>query len=234
MHSKVLTVVLVVVLLAGGWLAARMFSSRDEYGHLEVRTFQLEYMEPNSAVLVIDPYVFGGRGGAISFEEQTRTITVRETPETLSRIEEVLARFDMPEPSVKLHFRLVEANGGTPSDDPQLAEIKEALPEDVFRFRNYRLAGEAVMTGIEHSGVAQNVSTDYQRYVIEANIGEVKAIDGGGTVKLSVQLMSDQYGMIFATAVNARIGQLLVLGSAQPESDRSAVILAVKAELVRP
>jgi hypothetical protein len=52
-------------------------------------------------------------------------------------------------------------------------------------------------------------------------------------VKLHVSLESSRHGQIFATAVNARIGQLLVLGSAQPESDRSAVILTVKPELVR-
>jgi hypothetical protein len=34
--------------------------------------------------------------------------------------------------------------------------------------------------------------------------------------------------------VNARIGQLLVLGSAQPDPSRGALILAVKAELIRP
>ena len=234
MNSKVITGALVLALLAGGWLVARMFSSSDEYGNLDVRTFRLEYMEPASAHQIIDPYVFADRGGSISYEEQTRTITVRETPEMLSRIEQVLQTYDLPEPSVKLQFRLIEANGGVPSDDPRLDEVKEALPEDVFRFSNFRLAGEAIMTGIEYSGVAQGIATDNERYHIEAGIGEIKATDQGGTVKLQVQLMSNRHGQIFATAVNARIGQLLVLGSAQPESNRSAVILAVKAELVRP
>ncbi len=238
MHSKVITGVLVVVLLAGGWLAARMFSSSDEYGHLDVQTFQLEYVEPGAAYQIIDPYVFPDRGGAISYDDKTRTITIRETPEMLSRIEEVLTRYDMAEPSVKLHFRLVEANGGVAADDPGMEEIKASLPEEVFRFRNYRLLGETVMTGVEYSGVAQAVSVGrdlYQeRYFIEATIGEVKATEDGGSVRLEVQLQSDQYGMVFRTAVNARIGQLLVLGSAQPDPSSGALILAVKAELVRP
>jgi hypothetical protein len=234
MQSKVLTLALVLVLLLGGWVVARMFSASDEYGDLQVQTYQLEYLEPAAANRIIDPYVFADRGGMISMDEQTRSITVRETPEMLSRIEEVLKRFDQSEPSVKLHFRLVEANGEVSPEDPRLEEIAAALPEDVFRFKNYRLIGETVMTGIEWSGVSQGVVADGQRYMIEGNIGEIRATGDSGTVKLQVTLHADRYGAVFSTGVNARIGQLLVLGSAQPDPNRGALILAVRAELERP
>jgi hypothetical protein len=237
MNMKLIPWILALVLLAGGWLIGRMFTSGDEYGNLDVRTFQLEYIEPGAAHRVIDPYVFPDRGGMTSIDETTSTITVRETPEMLSRIEEVLSRYDVPDPGVKLQFRLVEANGGVTPDDERLTEIQDALPEGVFRFKNYRLLGETVMTGIEWSGVAQAVSTTTElyreKYFIEAGIGEVKATEDGGSVRLEVSLMSDQFGMIFRTAVNARFGQLLVLGSAQPDPSRGALILAVKPELVR-
>jgi Bacterial type II/III secretion system short domain len=205
-----------------------------ENGDLDVRTFQLEYLEPAAAHRIIDPYVFADRGGMVSRDEQTGTITVRETPEMLDRIGEVLQRYDLPEPSVILHFRLVEANGGVPSDDPRLEEIVQALPEDIFRFKNYRLIGETVMTGIEWSEVAQGVVADGKRYMIEGSIGEVRTTEEGGTVRLQVSLLTDNYGQIFSTGVNARIGQLLVLGSAQPDPQGGALILAVRAELERP
>lgn len=237
MNMKAIPWVLALVLLAGGWLIGRMFTSGGEYGDLDVRTFQLEYMAPGAAHQVIDPYVFADRGGMISIDDKTGTITVRETPEMLSRIEEVLVRFDVPDPSVKLQFRLVEANGSVSPDDPRLEEIQQALPEDVFRFKNFHLLGETVMTGVEWSGVAQAITrtTDlYQeRFFIEASIGEVKPTADGGIVRLEVGLQSDQFGLVFRTAVNARIGQLLVLGSAQPDPSRGALILAVKAELVQ-
>lgn len=234
MQSKVFTLAMVLVLVLGGWLVARMFTTSDEYGNLEVETFQLEYLEPGAANRIIDPYVFADRGGMVSMDEQTRSITVRETPEMLSRIEEVLERFDQPEPSVKLHFRLVEANGSVSPEDPRLEEIVQALPEDVFRFKNYRLIGETVMTGIEWSEVSQGVVADRERYMIEGKIGEVRATDDSGTVKLQVALYAERFGNVFTTGVNARIGQLLVLGSAQPDPDRGALILAVRAELERP
>jgi len=234
MQTKIFTLAMVAVLILGGWLVARMFTVSDEYGDLEVQTYQLEFLEPDAANRIIDPYVFPDRGGMISMDAQTRTITVRETPEMLSRIEEVLARYDLPEPSVKLHFRLVEANGSGSPEDPRLEEIARALPEDVFRFKNYRLIGETVMTGIEWSEVSQGVVADRERYMIEGMIGEIRSTDDSGTVKLQVSLHSTRFGPIFTTGVNARIGQLLVLGSAQPDPERGALILAVRAELDRP
>jgi type II secretory pathway component GspD/PulD (secretin) len=226
MQSRFFILAAVLIVLLGGLLVARTFVGGSESGDLDVQTYQLEFLKPEAANRIIDPYVFPDRGGMISMDEQTRAITVREMPEMLSRIEEVLAKFDQPEPSVKLHFRLVEANGEVSAEDPRL--------EDVFRFKNYRLIGETVMTGIEWSNVAQGVVADGERYMIDGNIGEVRVTDDSGTVKLQVTLIADRYGAVFSTGVNARIGQLLVLGSAQPDPDRGALILAVRAELERP
>ena len=233
MQTKIFTVAMVALVLLGGWTIARSFTRGDEYGDLEVRTFQLEYLEPEAAHRIIDPYVFGDRGGMVSRGNQTGTLTVRETPEMLDRIGEVLKRYDLVDPSVNLHFRLVEANGGVASDDARVEEIVEALPQDVFKFQNYRLIGETVMTGIEWSGLAQGVAAGGERYHIEASIGEIRETEGGGSVKLEVSLLSEEYGPIFRTAVNAQIGQLVVLGSAQPDPDRGALILAVRVDLVR-
>jgi hypothetical protein len=230
MQSKVITGALVVVLLAGGWLVGRMFSGSDEYGDLDVRTFQLEYIEPDAALRIIDPYVFGDRGGAISTDGQTGAITVRETPEMLSRIEQVLSDYDKPDPSVKLHFRIIEANGG--QTDPGLEDITEALPKEVFSFEGFRLVGETVMTGIEWSEVAQRVAAGDRTFYIRGGIGEVRAAGDSGTVKLEVGLHADD-GLVFQTGVNARLGQTLILGSAQPNPNSGALILVVQADVVR-
>ena len=44
-------------------------------------------------------------------------------PEMLDRIGEVLKRYDLVDPSVNLHFRLVEANGGVTADVVDEEEI---------------------------------------------------------------------------------------------------------------
>jgi len=65
-------------------------------------------------------------------------------------------------------------------------------------------------------------------------IGEVRASEDGGTVRLQVGLNTVDFGHAFQTAVNARVGQLLILGTAQPDPRAGALILAVRAEMVRP
>lgn len=206
---------------------------RDGYSHLDVRTFQLEYIDPDAALRIIDPYVFADRGGMTSVDGQTRTITVRETPEMLATIEQVLERYDQPAPSVKLHFRIIEANGeGEP--DPALEDIVEALPASVFRFRNYRQIGEAVVMGREWTSIRQLAAGAGGQFLVQGDVGEVRVAEGGGTVQLGVELLQDRFGTVFQTHVNVREGQLLVLGSAQPDPERGAIILAVQAELVTP
>lgn len=200
---------------------------------LDVRTFELEHIEPSTAQRIIDPYVFADRGGMISIDEGAAAITVRESPEMLSRIADVLGRFDKPAPVARLHFRIIEADGG-PESDPALADIEAALPKEVFRFKNYRLAGEAVMTGREGSRILQHVAGPRGRYVIEGRIGDIRAVDDSGRVQLEVQLWTRDGVEVFGTAVNARVGQTLVLGSAQPAPDRGALILAVDVALEKP
>ncbi|UCF18478.1 MAG: hypothetical protein JSU87_11065 [Gemmatimonadota bacterium] len=213
--------------------------SGGEYADLDVRSFKLQYIEPSAAQRIIDPYVFADRGGMISYDEQEGLITVRETPEMLARIEEVLQRYDKPEPSVKMHFRIIEADGQSVTPDPDLLEVEQAL-RDVFRFQNYRQVAEAVMTGLEWSEFQQSVASKGgitaagSRYIIDGRVGEVRVAEGEGTVQLEVALLHTQFGPAFKTSVNARAGQLLILGSAQVSPDAGALILAVEVELLEP
>ncbi len=225
MGMGVATVMMIALGAVGCW--------GDEYGDLDVRTFQLEYIDPGAAYQIIDPYVFADRGGMISIDDQTRTITVRETPEMLERIGQVLDTYDQPAPSVKLHFRIIEANGSGEAD-PALQDIADALPTDVFRFTNYRQIAETVMMGLEHSSIRQRAAGLSRDFLVFGHIGEVRVAEGGGTVQLGVELFLEHYGTVFETEVNAREGQLLVLGSAQPDPDRGALILALQVELVSP
>lgn len=211
-------------------LALTAGCATDSTADLEVQTFRLEYLQPPAASRVIDPYVFADRGGQISIDERTRTITVRETPEMLSRIGEILAEYDKPEPSVRFHFRLIQANGVTGGGE-EVQDVRDALPDGVFRFNNYRQIGEAVMTGLAWSEISQRMSGSGDHYTISGEIREVRVTESGGTVQLFIRLLDAGYDQIFETTVNTRIGQLLVLGSAQSEVDRGALILAVRAEL---
>ena len=66
MQTKVFTVAMVALLLVGGWVVARFLIHDREYGDLDVRTYQLEYLETEAAQRIIDPYVFADRCGMVS------------------------------------------------------------------------------------------------------------------------------------------------------------------------
>ncbi|HET7791464.1 MAG TPA: hypothetical protein VFK78_11775 [Gemmatimonadales bacterium] len=196
---------------------------------LDTRTFTLRYLGGSGAAQLLSPYVFQDRPsgkGSISFSEHA--ITVRETNDNLEKIARVLKDYDVPRPSVRFTFRLIEADGAAPRDS-SIAEVETELRK-IFRFAGYRLASEAVVTGTE-GGVLNQVLTGeggpYRMY------GEIQQIAGAGDsarVELRVQL--DARGGQFRTTVGLPVGKTAVLGNVLPGPSGRTVILTVRAELV--
>ncbi len=219
---------------AGALLAIALISAcgqRPGGTSLDVQTFELKHLHPEAAARIIDPYVFGDRPGAagmVSTDDQTRTLTVRETPEMLSRIAQVLEQYDQPHPDVLLHFQIIEANGAAAAD-PAIAEVEAALRQ-LFRFEGYTLVADALVRGQRWSNFTQKFVTPDDRYRIDGAIREIHASVDSGTVSLGIGLVTED-GVAFETSVNARLGQTLILGTAQPNPRRGAMILTLKAEL---
>jgi len=213
-------------------LAVLTALSCNQSARLETRTFPLKHIEPGTAQGIIEPYVFGDREGAPGMLSLTEnTVTVRETPDNLERIERVLAEFDVPSPWVRLHFQLIEADGRGPAD-PRIAELETEL-RNLFRYDGYRLVAEAVVTGTARSMIQQAIGGDLRQgegYALAVDIGEVRVIGESGYVALNVNLRSP-YGLGLGTRVNARTGQTLVIGNAQLKESGGTMILAVRPEL---
>lgn len=198
---------------------------------LDTRTFELKYLRGGEASTIIGPYVFGDRPkapGQVSFVDDA--ITVRETPDNLEKIARVLAQFDRPTPSVRLHFQIIQADGAARSD-PAIAEVEGALRK-LFRFRGYRLVGEAVVGGTEYSEASQEVAGEGGPYLIIARIQEVRGSADSGVVRVEAHLRAGTGGEL-QTTVSLRAGQTAVLGNARLSGAGGTVILAVKAELVQ-
>lgn len=205
---------------------------------LETRTFALQYIEPNTAEGLIQPYVYHDRAdnpGTLSFTSST--MTVRETPDNLDRIARVLAEYDIPSPWVRLNFQIIQANGNT-TGDPRIAEVEAELSK-LFRYEGYTLLAEAVVSGTAESEVTQQIGPmsgprsgmGEPAYFIGVNIGEVRLIGDSGFVSMHVRLQSHGGGGL-STRINARTGQTVVLGNAQMGTDSGTTILTVRAELI--
>ena len=198
---------------------------------LETRTFELEHLEPDEAIGIVEPYVYADREespGKIS--RFPGGITVRETPDNLERIGRVLDRHDREAPAARLRFQLIEADGD-PSPDPRIAGIEPTLRE-LFRFEGYRLIAETQMGAVEGGQSSQVFREGDTRYRIVARVHEIRSAEGGGRVFLEVALVTDRFGEIIETAMRVPADKTVVLGSARPDPERGALVLAVRPVLV--
>jgi hypothetical protein len=199
---------------------------------LDTRTFELRHMQAHTAEALIDPYVYGDRPDAPgSYSTTGNTITVRETPDNLEKIERVLWEYDRPRPTVRLHFQLIEANGSSTAD-PAIAEVEAELRK-LFRYTGYSLVTEALVGGMEGSHIEQVVgdAPPEDGWIITAAIGEVRMIGDSGWVSMRVGVRNPMRGA-FETQVNAREGQTLVVGNAQLMHSGGTLILTVRPEFV--
>lgn len=218
------------------WLIASVGASLAACGgpaELETQTFRLEHLEGSVAAEIISPYVYYDRPdapGALSHESDV--LTVRETPDNVAKIARVLQDLDRPKPGVQLHFQVIEADGAGASD-PAIADVEAELRR-LFRFRGYRLRGEAYARGLEGSSIRQAVPTRGEPYVITARIERVNGTADSGWVELSVALMLPNVGSALESTVNVPVGKTVVLGNAHLDPQRGTLILTVRPELVEP
>jgi len=199
---------------------------------LEVRTFTLERLEAIEAYGLVEPYVYfdrESRPGSMSMSEGL--LTVRELPENLDRIAQVLEEFDRPRAAVRLHFQLIHANGF--SDPDESIQAVEAELRKLLRYEGYRLVGETVLQVREGGGgqqglqgILEDVSPEESQFILYASVGMVSTGDQVSTVVLEVGL--EHFGTnILNTSVNAASGQSLVLGTTSPLTGGGALILVV-------
>ncbi len=219
----------IVALIAVSVGALFMGCERDS---LVVRTFTLERLDAEAAYGLVDPYVYGdrdGNPGTIGISEGL--ITVRELPENLDRIAEVLEEFDRARAAVRLHFQLIQANG---FDDPdESIQAVEAELRKLLRYDGYRLVGETELQLREGGGGQQtlegtleDVSPGDSQFNLNAFVGMVSTSEQRSTVELEVGLEHFNRN-ILNTSVNAASGQSLVLGTTSALVGGGALILVV-------
>lgn len=208
---------------------------------LETRTFRLQSLDDNTALSIIDPYVYADRPDAPGLATAMRGIlTVRETEDNLDKIARVLEEFDSPRKSVTLHFQVILADGGG-TQDSAIADVESELRK-LFRFQGYQLIAQSSITGLEGGGVQQQMYDQrwtgsaesrtrirYILYDVNAGIGSVSGVGDSAVVQLDVNLRAES-SSLFGASVVVGIGNTVVLGTLQLPGNE-ALILTVRAEL---
>jgi hypothetical protein len=198
---------------------------------LETRSFTLRYLGYGEAEQMLRPYVDTERPGAKgAITVAGGAVNVRETADNLDRIARVLAQYDRPQPSVQLHFKLIRADGEA-RPDSSIRDVETVL-KSLFRFRGYALVAEGMVTGSAESMSEQSLAGSGGPYLLRAGIGRVAGSGDSATVQISVHLDFHGPGGSFSTRVGIPIGKTAVLGNVTGSTSSTALILAVRPDLV--
>lgn len=195
-----------------------------ERGDLEVRTFELERMDHESALALLTPYI--GEGGTVT--GRGGLITVREEPEQLERIAEVLARYDGAPAQVRISVHVLE--GGDfegASGLPFEATLRELLP-----YGGYRVLDDAEFRATEWSDFTRDGIGSFR---IGGSVTDVRVEEPGAsaTVNLGVEGRTQEHeGKRISGTVNAPLGETVIVATHRSGGAGPALVVALRAELI--
>jgi hypothetical protein len=202
---------------------------------LEVRTFELQRLEGSEAAALISPYVYADREGAAGdMSHAEGVLTVREMPENLDRIAEVLATYDQAPAAVTLNFQLIEANGFSGGNDA-FAEVEAEL-RSLLRYEGYRMVGDAVLqvreggrATLQIDRIGDDGPTEEPPYQLEVWVAQISGDGGEAAADIAVSLNHPWYDNLLDTRVHVGNGKSMVLGTTSAgQGDAEAMILVVR------
>src|ERR1043166_2996638 len=132
-------------------------------GPLETKTIELKHLKPKEAINLLQPYVKDKSGTVTGVGDDIALVTLRDTPDNVTRMEKVLAKYDHSPASVRLVFQLIEADTGpkvTSAANFQSAGVGADLDStlrSVLRFPTYRLLAQGVAAAGEFAYLSQQL-----------------------------------------------------------------------------
>jgi len=207
---------------------------RGERG-MEIKTYELHRLSTDEAFALLTPYI--REGGRLS--GKGKLITIREKPDRLTVIEDLLRKYDGNENAVDLmlHVQVVEADGFTQRDSA-IADIEPTLRQ-TFRYRGYRLAGEAFIQAREGSNFTRTIGRGYvvgqnesKGYALSGRVDRVSTSQNEQRVPIEIQLRGpNQGGFVEVTGtVTGTIGKPTVIGQS---TGNGAIILVIRPSIAK-
>jgi hypothetical protein len=221
----------------------------------KTKIFEVKYRPADRLATVVQRLLSGG-SASISANSEFKTITVRDFPENLATIEQVLQRLDTPaapRPNIELHMHVLIAsnNRGKPSGTgaPVPAELRDVLKQlsETLTYQNYELATSAVQRlttemarAVEVKGTAElsgetptapNSIMIYNHDIQSVSL--VQNATGSPTVEIgyfrfTAIIDKDLPGVGIGTALNLRDGEKVVVGTADIRNRALVIVLIAK------
>jgi hypothetical protein len=193
--------------------AASSESKRSDYVEntgFKNKVFEIKNRDPRTLVGVISALGSGFRGAVVQYNEEFRTITVRDFPENLAVIEEAIKRLDAPEaprPTIEFHIHVLIASSDEAPGSDYPPEISDALKQlqSTLRYKSYKLMSSSIQRakegfpGVNNSGVAESkllgVETAAERPILYSYSLRPVMVESSGTSSTTVQIGSFSFQM---------------------------------------
>lgn len=196
----------------------------------DTRSYELRYIPAEAALGALQrPESNLGPDVRVMMKPNSAVVTLYGEAEQLDHAMELLRDIDRPQPVVRIRIQLVEADG-FPAADSAIADV-EAVLRDIFRFRGYRLAAEAVAHGEAPGHIRQLIGVlDEAPVMVNVDVTRVVAGDSAAAVSMNVDLALGNTS-ILSTSLTVPAGKTAVVGSARASSERGTLILVVRPEI---
>jgi hypothetical protein len=130
---------------------------------LKTKLFEIKYCEPRSLFQVLGPLASGSGRATMNFNDDFKTITVRDYPENIAAIEEAINRLDKSEArsagsAIEFYvYVLITSNGPLDGADVPagMADIIGQLGQ-TLHYKNYALMSSSLQRGKEGAGGLDN------------------------------------------------------------------------------
>lgn len=210
----------------------------ESRGPIAARVFTVKFRDPGDVALLVGQQL--SDRGSVTTVPKLRTVTVQDQRDTLDRIAELIASYDVPPRSVQFTVTLILASRAeepSGSISREVRGITEALP-DISRWTDYKTLDSVTISGSEGSRTSREVAGEYRiefalesvseaRGIIRLNpfslMKAEKAADGAAT-----------YRPVYTTTVNLKNDKLLTIGATRSETSPRALFLAIRGHVEEP
>lgn len=221
-------VVAALVLLAGAALAAA-----GDAG-LVTRTFTAQYRPVDDLVSLIQPAI--SERGSYAVQPRIRTLTVTDTPESLRRIESLIAGYDLPPREVSLVVQLMRAEEGTPQPrSGRRVGLPPSVIQDVTKWGVITQIGSASLVSAENEtgsvalgGAPEEYRIQFQVGAVSPKIGVIR-LERFALEKSRRDPAGQRFAPILDLVLNLKAGVTTVLGATSSQDSRQALFVSVTA-----
>ena len=223
---NIILVQVVFIIFFTGWVLAQQQPGS--------KTFKIRFKEIDEVSVLIKPLL--SDNGTITMQPHLKTITVNDAAVNIKKIEDLISDYDIPSPSVRMYFKLIEAEEKKGTEELKNAPEYILKMRNIFKYTNYNVLDEALLETAE--GQTSNVIMG-KDYRISFKITYVNARNGIIQLRNFIVQKRDKaekempFKNLLTTSLNLKDTETVIIGATKWENSPRALFIALTAQLKR-